>query len=144
MKIKHVRGDIFRVNKKYALTHCIAADIGMGAGIALQFRKLYPEIVTQLESQKREYPSVVKTTTADGRQVYNLITKPISTRKPVRENMTAALELLKEQLVNDDIHYLAMPLIGAGLDRLSWAVTQKTIIDLFSDTDMRIVIVHFN
>jgi hypothetical protein len=37
-KIKEVEGDLFSAPKNVSLAHCVAADLKMGAGIAIKFR----------------------------------------------------------------------------------------------------------
>jgi hypothetical protein len=37
-KIKEVDGDLFEAPKEYSLAHCVAADMRMGSGIAVNFR----------------------------------------------------------------------------------------------------------
>lgn len=36
--LREVEGDLFTASKDYALAHCVAADLRMGAGIAVAFR----------------------------------------------------------------------------------------------------------
>lgn len=38
---REVDGDLFSAPKEYSLAHCVAADLKMGAGIAIKFRYLY-------------------------------------------------------------------------------------------------------
>lgn len=35
---REVEGDLFTASKDYALAHCVASDLKMGAGIAVAFR----------------------------------------------------------------------------------------------------------
>ena len=41
MKYEEIKQDLFKTDKKYALGHCVAQDGGLGAGIAVQFCKLF-------------------------------------------------------------------------------------------------------
>lgn len=36
--LKEINGDLFSASDEYALGHCVAADLRMGAGIAVKFR----------------------------------------------------------------------------------------------------------
>lgn len=38
LKFDEVEGDLFSASGDYALAHCVAADLKMGAGIAVQFK----------------------------------------------------------------------------------------------------------
>ena len=40
-----VYGDLFNVDKKYYLAHCISADFALGKGIAVEFNKRYDELL---------------------------------------------------------------------------------------------------
>lgn len=37
-QLKEINGDLFAAPEEYALGHCVAADLKMGKGIAIQFR----------------------------------------------------------------------------------------------------------
>ena len=41
------------------------------------------------------------------------------------------------------ISLIAMPQVGAGLDRLSWAKNREIIKDVFMDTDIEILVCRF-
>jgi hypothetical protein len=47
---------------------------------------------------------------------------------------------MKEQCEQKDITKLAMPLIGCGLDRLSWDNVSEIIEDVFEETNIDILI----
>lgn len=36
--LREIDGDLFSAPQEYALAHCVAADLRMGAGIAVKFR----------------------------------------------------------------------------------------------------------
>ena len=43
-------------------------------------------------------------------------------------------------MIENGDKYLAIPLIGAGLDRLSWDESRETIKRVFADTDIEILV----
>jgi hypothetical protein len=47
---------------------------------------------------------------------------------------------MKEQCETFSIRKIAMPLIGCGLDRLDWNKVKDVIEDVFSDTDIEILV----
>jgi len=47
---------------------------------------------------------------------------------------------MKDMLVKFEIKKLAMPRIGCGLDKLQWSMVREIIIDIFKDTDCKIVV----
>ena len=143
MRFITIEGNIFDLKNKYALVHCIAADAIMGGGIAVQFRKFYPEMQAYIRNNKPSVPDCIPYTDASGRTIYNLITKTSSYGKPTRENLTNSLILLRQLVIENGDKFIAMPLISAGIDRLSWNKTEKTIKELFNDVDTNITVVKF-
>lgn len=132
--------DLFTAPENYTIAHCVAFDFKLGAGIALQFRRRYPEMIPYLHENKTEWPGVVHYIANDGRQIYNIVTKAESHHKPTRENFEKALVVLRDTCVKDGVTHLAIPLIGAGLDRLEWAPTEVYINEIFKDTDIHIAV----
>ena len=47
---------------------------------------------------------------------------------------------MKEQCELLDIHKVAMPRIGYGLDRQNWSEVKKLIEEVFEDTDIEILV----
>ena len=142
MKYTEVKMDLFKAEKKYMLGHCIAQDAGMGAGIATQFRKLFGNrLINIVREQKPAVVDVVFYYSKNRKRgVYNIITKKYSTGKPSRASFDKAIEILKDKMIENDHHYLAIPLIGAGLDRLSWDDNKATLMRVFEDTDIEILV----
>ena len=74
------------------------------------------------------------------RGVYNIVTKKYSTGKPTRESFDKSIEILRDKMIENGDKFLAIPLIGAGLDRLSWDENRETIKRVFQDTDIEILV----
>lgn len=139
MEYRVVKGDLFQTVDKYVLAHCVGRDMGLGAGVALQFRLDFPEMIEYLnENRPENYPDVVKWT--GERTVYNLVTKELSTGKPTRESQEKALIKLKSKMIESGEKHLAIPMIGSFRDKLNWDETEDFIKDLFADTDIDIVV----
>ena len=112
--------DLFSVPDDYYLAHCISADFGMGKGIVVEFNKRfdmkhilqtkYPDYVNQFHRQKRLSDCIL-----EGR-VFNLITKERYFEKPTYNTLTGALCKMKDLCQSENIHKIAMPIIGCGLD----------------------------
>lgn len=134
--------DLFSVPEDYYLAHCISADFGMGKGIVVEFNKRF-EMKTKLQ---RKYPDYLNQYThhriggdciLEGR-VLNLITKERYFHKPTIITMRIALQKMKKICMENNIIKVAMPTIGAGLDRLSWSAVSDQIHMIFDDTDIEI------
>lgn len=73
-------------------------------------------------------------------RVLNLITKERYWMKPTIITMRLALQKMKQICLENNITKVAMPTIGAGLDRLAWSDVTKQINDVFCDTDVDILV----
>ena len=135
--------DLFSVPEDYYLAHCISADFGMGKGIVVEFNKRfdiknklltkYPNFVNDYHHYKYGGMALI-----EGR-VINLITKERYWEKPTYKTLRNALNIAKIRLPLE-CKKIAMPVIGCGLDRLEWSKVSDIIKDVFSDTDIEILV----
>lgn len=136
--------DLFSVSDEYSLAHCISADFGMGKGIVVEFNKRfdmknklwakYPDYLSQYVRHRIGGDCIL-----EGR-VLNLITKERAFHKPTIITMILSLEKMKGICMENSITKVAMPTIGAGLDRLPWQSVSEQIQRVFADTDMEILV----
>lgn len=144
MIFKEINGDLFKSNSNYTLMHCISHDCAMGAGIAKTFDALMPDMKKQLKRTIREnnltgyYAMLYK----GKRDVINLVTKERYWHKPTYSSLKASLINAKQIILRNNIKYIAMPVIGCGLDRLQWSKVSKMVKEIFADTDVEIVVYH--
>lgn len=138
MTITTVQKDLFTMPQGYYLAHCISADFALGAGIAKAFDSVY----NMRFKLFRQYPDYEyhggDALLIDN--VFNLVTKYKCWHKPTYESLRDALEMMKEQLEFMDATKLAVPMLGCGLDKLQWAQVENIIKDVFTDTDVDIVV----
>lgn len=144
MIFKEINGDLFESDEKYTLVHCISADCAMGAGIAKTFDDRMPKMKKLLKRTIREnnmqgYFAILY---QGERNVINLITKERYWHKPTYSSLKASLLNTKKIAIRNNIKYLAMPVIGCGLDRLQWSKVSVMIKEVFADTDIEIVVYH--
>jgi hypothetical protein len=135
MTLTEEKRNLFDIPDKYYLAHCISSDYALGAGIAIEFQKRFKLRDTLVALGTGQYPNTI----CIGR-VFNLVTKDRYWNKPTYETLKFTLEQMKGFCVDDDIKYLAMPKIGCGLDRLQWSRLREIIEDIFSDTDINIMV----
>jgi len=135
--MKEIIQDLFSVDDSYFLAHCISADARMGAGIAVEFVKRFPQI-TRLRNDWQTY-NAVGTCRKIGR-VFNLITKYRAWDKPTYGTLTRSLEDMKLKAIEKGVAKIAMPRIGCGLDGLQWHIVRNVIEDVFDDTEIEILI----
>lgn len=131
MIINEIHGNMFNfLSKDTIVAHCIAADAGMGAGIAVDFVKKYP----QIKQLRNETLSVGHTYFIH--PVLNLVTKKRSPGKPSYESMCFTLQSMSEVMAKNNIKEVSMPKIGCGLDRLSWPAVKEQLKYVFENQDV--------
>lgn len=136
--------DLFSVSDSYYFAHCISADFGMGRGVVVEFNKRfdmknkmqtkYPNYINEWHSKRYHGDCILEG------HVLNLITKERYFQKPTKANMEAALVKMKKICIQNHITKIAMPTIGAGLDKLEWEDVRKQIMSIFDDMDIEILV----
>ena len=71
-----------------------------------------------------------------------MITKSKSNGKPTYNSMTRAINKMTSIVMENGISQIAMPKIGAGLDRLSWPKVREIIENDFQGLDVYIKVCH--
>lgn len=77
---------------------------------------------------------------SDDRCVFYLVTKEKYSHKPTISSLEASLRAMRDLCLENNVHQLAMPRIGCGLDRLDWNQVSKLIQHIFADDDIEITI----
>jgi hypothetical protein len=138
MTIDIIEKDLFTIGDDYYLAHCISADFALGAGIAKTFNSKYDMRFKLFNN----YPNYIyrggDALLVDN--VFNLVTKAKFFQKPTYESLTEALEMMKDKMISLNITKLAMPTIGCGLDRLQWSLVKYIIENVFTNTEVNIII----
>lgn len=115
----------------------------MGRGVAVEFVSRY-DMKSKLKARfplgaVNERGEWLNIYIAEGR-VFNLVTKQKYWQKPTYATLEGAVIDMRNQAVRLGISKIAMPKIGCGLDRLSWAKVSEIIKNTFADTNIDIVI----
>lgn len=143
MLFRQEQMDLFTVSDDYYLAQCISADFGMGKGIAVEFNKRF-NMKNILQTKYTNYIDIfhkeklIGDCILEGR-VFNLITKERYYDKPTYKSITVALERMKTICDKNNIHKIALPMIGCGLDKLVWSEVMSIIIEVFRYTDVEIL-----
>lgn len=153
MRYVEVEQDLFTLSSDYMLVHCISSDYALGAGIARTFRDRY-DLASKLKElgQRKwndngfcvivnmdDHARLVSSDKATHR-VANLVTKENYWNKPTIETIRDALIDLRVQIEDGDVRKIAMPKIASGLDRQNWEQVRLTIIQVFKDMRIDIVV----
>lgn len=141
MILNEKQGNLFELNKKYALAHCISQDCAMGAGIAVQFNKTFKGMknycIRVIKQNNLTFPCVLPYCDND-RTIFNLVTKKAYYGKPTYITITKCIHEMATMCKQYNIKYLAIPKLGCGLDRLQWSKVREIIKEEFKDMDIEI------
>jgi len=141
--------DLFSIDRsKYALAHCISADFALGAGIAVRFNTAFNiRNILNMTYYSKGIEYFLNTSNKKGYciyidecKVFNLVTKANYYDKPTYASITNAIIDMANIALLNNIKYIAMPMIGCGLDRLNWSRVSNIIKKIFKDTDIEILI----
>lgn len=135
-------GNLFTVEKPYYLVQCISADLAMGAGIALQFNTRFDMRNKLLYKYPDGYDRLGCIFESG---VFNLVTKIRYYEKPDYCNIEYCLQEMFKIMKENNIHKIAMPRIGCGLDGLQFGLVYQIIKNVFSDIDYAVdLIIYIN
>lgn len=142
MNFNEQKGNLFDLDLDiYSLAHCISLDCEMGAGIALEFNNLFPDLKPYLKQTVKKYlydaPSVIDYQ-YNNIYIFNLITKQFYYNKPTYKSMENCLNILRSKCLIYGIKHLAIPRLGCGLDKLNWNKVRMMIMEKFKDEDIDI------
>jgi len=137
MILREEQRDLFSVPHGYYFAHCISGDFALGAGIAVQFNELY--------NMRKKLKGIYDYTVTENcailiDNVFNLVTKRKAYHKPTSDSLREALVDMAEQVVDLEIEKIAIPLLGCGLDKLSWNIVKEMIEEVFEDIDVEILV----
>lgn len=139
------KGNLFELDSKYALAHCISYDTdnpkSWNLGIVTEFKKRFKGIKEYtnkfIKENNLSYPCVVLYNKNE-RVIFNLVTKKYYYGKPTYETISKCIKDMAYLCKTMNIKHLGLPKIGCGLDRLQWSKVRKIIKEEFKDLDIQI------
>lgn len=134
--LEEMQGDLFTCSSTASLCHCVSADMAMGKGIAVQFKKRFGQ-VSQLKEQKAGIgeAAVLHKPGQGNAFVYYLVTKSRYFHKPTLQSVRRSCEWMT---LRNEVNCIAMPRIACGLDGLRWPDVKEVLADVFSNTNITI------
>lgn len=136
--IKLTHGNILKDNSQSLVNPVNCVGI-MGAGLALQFKKQYPnnfkEYKLACNLNKVQLGKMFITRFDDNRYIINFPTKYHWKENSKIEYINNGLCDLLFQSNYLNIKSIAIPKIGCGLGGLDWNIVKRNIIDIFHDKD---------
>ena len=145
--IELTQGDILQADAE-ALVNTVNCVGVMGRGIALQFKKRFPENFKRYKTacdRKELQPGKMfihdLNSLYNPRYVINFPTKRHWKGKSRMEDIEAGLQTLAEEVRLRDIHSIAIPPLGCGLGGLRWTDVRARIKEAFQDlTDVQVLL----
>ncbi len=139
--IELTQGDILHANAE-ALVNTVNCVGVMGRGIALQFKKVFPENFKHYKAacdRKELHPGKMFVYDLNGignpRYVINFPTKRHWKGKSRMDDIEAGLQALVSEVRKRGIHSIAIPPLGCGLGGLRWADVRTRIELAFQNLD---------
>jgi O-acetyl-ADP-ribose deacetylase (regulator of RNase III) len=122
MAVQEREGDLFEASAQ-ALAHGCNCAGAMGKGIAVEFRKRWPDMYDryrELCRNRKFNPGNLFVWTTEDLIIYNLGTQRTWRTKASPEAIALAVQRMVDHARKHDIGSIAMPKIGAGLGGLDW------------------------
>ncbi len=145
--IEQTQGDILKADAE-ALVNTVNCVGVMGRGIALQFKKKFPDNYNAYKSvcdRKQLYIGKMHVHNRgrlyNPKYIINFPTKRHWKGKSKMEDIEAGLKALVNEVNKNKIHSVAIPPLGCGLGGLKWEDVKRKIIEAFQNIpDVRILL----
>ncbi|XP_025424426.1 uncharacterized protein LOC112693534 [Sipha flava] len=137
--IKEVDENLFNLPRDVALAHCIAEDLRMERGVAVQFKRYFGGI-GQLMDQKLTVGDVGVVVKNETEYAFYLVTKNYCNGTSTMLSLSHALKSLVKKMQERKINKLGIPQIGCGTDGLEWSKVKPLIEDIFAGSGIEITV----
>ncbi|MEQ8453963.1 MAG: macro domain-containing protein [Sandaracinaceae bacterium] len=137
MPTAFVAGDLFSEPDLEALAHGCNCAGAMGRGIAVEFRKRFPEMYDIYKKQCRDGRFTLGDVfcwQSEAVTVFNLGTQKSWRTKAELWAVERAVERMVEQARALGIQRIGLPRIGAGLGGLQWEAEVRPLLERIGDT----------
>jgi O-acetyl-ADP-ribose deacetylase (regulator of RNase III) len=142
--LQEMEGDLFGIGFPAIGHGCNCLGV-MGAGIAVEFRRRYPDMYeeyrTFCKAGLAEPGDVLPYDAADGTVIYNLLTQPLPGATATVAHIVAAMARTIEDCKARSIGQLGIPRIGAGHGGLKWEDVREGLKELMGGDPFSLVIV---
>lgn len=143
MGIQFVRGDLFLLQVP-ALAHGCNCAGAMGKGIAVEFRKRWPNMYEAYREASKDgsfRPGDVLPWRADNRVVYNLGTEEHWRKGARLEFIEQSVREMLRQAEAEGISAIGLPRLGAGHGKLPWSQVRGLLTQLAAASPVELVVV---
>ena len=136
--VKVIRGDLFDNAQGTSLAHCVSADLKMGKGIAVQFKRRFGQL-KELSEQNQGVGGCAWIKVQE-RIIFYLVTKSKYWHKPSEDSIRAALKSMRHIAEREEVTEISMPKIACGLDQKKWQDIYPLIVECFKDSGITIYV----
>lgn len=134
-------GDMFRTHGVCSLAHCISADGKMSRGLAKEFVRRFPTLIS-LRRRNLDIGVAVPVVN-NGRFIYSLVTKERFFNKPEVSKLKSTLWSMSDHADQNGIRTINVPMLGSGLDGLDFfGQVLPAIREVFQESTV-IINIHF-
>jgi len=143
MPTAFMKGDLFGASGLDALAHGCNCAGAMGKGIAVEFRKRFPEMYAEYKERcaRGQFNlGDVFTWTQGSITVFNLGTQRTWRTKADLTAVKMALEAMIQLAEQAGIQRVGLPRIGAGLGGLAWPDVRSELVALGDSTSVELVV----
>ena len=124
-----------------SIIHCISGDAKMSGGFAELFLQRFPCLRNACRRARLSTGQVFPFwDEINNRFIYNLVSKLRYSEKPELTTLYSSLEAMKSLSSLCGIPTIAIPKIECGLDQIKWQEVVILLRDVFSQSDVRIVV----
>ena len=145
MTFEQVQGDLFAQRDVAALGHGVNCRGVMGRGIAVEFRRRFPDMFDSYRAEclsRRLRPGLLfPWPLPNGRWVYNLASQDEPGKHATEDALASALTAVLEHAQAHGVTSVALPLIGAGIGGMSPRTTIATMERVTSATPVLVRLV---
>jgi O-acetyl-ADP-ribose deacetylase (regulator of RNase III) len=137
MPVVFLKGDLFATDGLTAYAHGCNCAGGMGAGIAIEFKKRWPRMYEEYAlrcTDRRFQLGDVFTWSEEGKTIYNLGTQEHWRKKAQLPALAKALRTMATLATNAGVERIGLPRIGAGLGGLDWMRVKKILNEVGAET----------
>lgn len=141
--IEWVSGDLFATENLPALGHGCNCAGSMGAGIAVEFKKRWPDMYEAYRQRCKDgqfQPGDVFVWEAPDRVIFNLGTQKTWRTKATLAAIEASLTKMLEVAATKRIARIGLPRIGAGYGGLAWEEVRELMTSVASASATTLVV----
>lgn len=143
MPTTFVKGDLFGASGLDALAHGCNCAGAMGKGIAVEFRKRFPEMYAEYKERcvrGRFNLGDVFAWTHEPITVFNLGTQKTWRTKADLTAVKTSLKAMIQLAEQAGVRRVGLPRIGAGLGGLAWQDVRSVLVALGESTSVELVV----